>query len=230
MSDLLSANQFFDITLTLLAFSAGSLLHKKFRSAVINPILIGAVIVMVVLTFLDIPNETYQSGCKLLSFFLTPATICLSISLYSQFQAIKKHIPAVLVGLTLGTITCLASVYLMCRAFGFDSVMTATLLPKSITTAIGVSVSEELGGIAAVTSASIVLTGILTNIAGPMLINIFKITNPIAQGVSLGTAGHVVGTAKAAEMGQIVEAVSSFSLTVTGILTTVILSFAAQYI
>ena len=230
MTDMLSANQFFFLTLTLVAFSIGRLLNKKFKSAIVNPILIGAVLIIAVLSVLDIPNETYQSGCRLLSFLITPATICLSISLYSQFQTIKKHIPAVLTGLTFGTLSCLAVIYLMCRLFGFDSAMTATLLPKSITTAIGVSVSEELGGIAAVTSACIVLTGIMTNIAGPFLIKLFRIKSPIAQGVSLGTAGHVIGTARAAEIGELVEAVSSFSLTVTGILTTVLLSFAAEYI
>ena len=230
MAEILSANQFFSLTLTLTAFGIGSFFNRKCHSAAVNPILIGALLIIAFLSFFDISNETYQQGCTILSFFITPATICLSISLYSRFQTIKKHLAAVLLGIIFGTLTCLASIFLICRLFGFDSVMTATLLPKSITTAIGVSLSEELGGIASVTSACIVLTGIMTNISGPFLIKLFKIGSPIAQGVALGTAGHVVGTARAAEIGELTEAVSSFSLTLAGLFTTVILSFAAQYI
>ena len=230
MTEFLTGSQFFFLTLTLVAFSFGSFLNRKTHLAILNPILIAAAIVIALLLALDIPNEAYQAGNRILTFLLTPATICLSLSLYEQFQAMKKHLGAILLGLFLGTLGCLGSIWLLCTAFGFDRVLTVTMLPKSITTAIGVTVSEELGGIAAITSASIVITGILANMAGPALSRLLKLTDPIAQGVAYGTAGHVIGTARAAQISELTGAVSSFSLTVTGILTTVLLSFLAQFL
>ena len=230
MTDILINSQFFFVLLTILAFSFGSFLQKKTKLAILNPLLVGAAIVMVTLRALDIPNETYQAGVKFLSFLLTPATICLSISLYEQFRAMRKHLPAILLGLTLGTLSCLGSIWILVRIFGLDSVLSVSLLPKSITTAIGVALSQELGGIAAITSAAIVITGILVNMAGPFLCRCLRISDPIAQGVAFGTAGHVIGTARATQISQLAGAVSSFSLTVTGILTTVLLSFLAQFL
>ena len=230
MAEFLSQNSYFFILLTLTAFSIGSFIQKKGKIAILNPLLIGAVLVILVLKLLDIPNASYQAGCQVLSFLLTPATICLAISFYEQFQSLKKHMTAMILGLVMGSICCMGSIYLMCRLFSLDRVLTLSLLPKSITTAIGVPVSQEIGGIAAVTSAVIALTGILTNMVGPFLCRLLKITDPIAQGVSFGTAGHVIGTSKAAELSQLAGAVSSFSLTVTGILTTVLLSFLSQFL
>ena len=230
MTEFLSGSQFFFLALTLVTFSFGSYLNKKTKLAVLNPILIAAGIIIVLLLALDIPNEVYQAGNRLLTFLLTPATICLSLSLYEQFQDMKKHLGAILLGLFVGTLGCLGSIWLLCQLFGFDRVLTATMLPKSITTAIGVTLSEELGGIAAITSASIVITGILANMAGPAFCKLLKLTDPIAQGVAFGTAGHVIGTARAAQISSLTGAVSSFSLTVTGILTTVLLSFLAQFL
>ena len=230
MTELLTSNSYFCVLLTLIAFSIGRFLQKKGKIAIFNPLLLGALIVIGFLLITGIPNEEYQAGCHVLNYLLTPATICLAISFYEQFSSMKKHMGAVLVGLIVGTICCLGSIYLMGILFRFDRVLTLSMLPKSITTAIGVPVSEEIGGIAAITSASIALTGVLTNMIGPSLCRIFKIRSPIAQGVGFGTAGHVIGTSKAAELSQLAGAVSSFSLTCTGIFTTVVLSFLAQYI
>ena len=228
--EILLNNSYFFILLTLTAFSLGSFIQKKGKLALFNPLLLGALMVIVFLKVTGISNSSYQEGCRFLSFLLTPATICLAISFYEQFQSLKKQMAAMVIGLILGSICCMGSVYLICRVFSMDRVLTLSLLPKSITTAIGVPVSQEIGGIAAVTSAVIALTGILTNMIGPNLCKWFKITDPIAQGVGFGTAGHVIGTAKAAELSQLAGAVSSFSLTCTGIFTTIVLSFAAQYI
>ena len=230
MTDLLLKNSYFIILLTILAFSIGRMIQKKGKLAIFNPLLIGALLVILTLKVLNISNSDYQAGCKVLNYLLTPATICLSISFYEQFQSLKKQMPAMILGLTAGSICCMGSVYLICRVFSLDRAMTLSLLPKSITTAIGVPVSQEIGGIAAIASAVIALTGILTNMLGPALCKWFRITDPIAQGVSFGTAGHVIGTSKAAEMSQLAGAVSSFSLTCTGIFTTVFLSFVSQYL
>lgn len=230
MIETLTSNAYFFLLLTLVCFSIGSFIQKKVKIALFNPLLIGALLVIGVLLVLNIPNSTYQAGCQVLNYLLTPATICLAISFYEQFQSLKKQMGAMVLGLVFGTICCIGSIYVLSVIFRLDRVMTLSLLPKSITTAIGVPLSQEIGGIAAITSAVIALTGILTNMLGPSLCKMLKIQEPIAQGVSFGTAGHVIGTAKAAELSQLTGAVSSFSLTCTGIFTTVLLSFIAQYI
>lgn len=230
MTELMSSNTYFCVCLTLLAFLAGRTLQRKTNLAVLNPILIGAGIVMVVLCLLDISNETYQAGCRVLSYLLTPATIGLAISFYEQFQALKKHLAAVCIGVLAGTICSLVSILLLCRVFGLDRALTIALLPKSITTAIGTPLSEELGGIAAVTTAAIAITGIFGYTVGPLLCKVLRLTDPIAQGVAFGTSSHVIGTAKATDLSQLAGAVGSLSLTIAGILSCVLLSLVSQWI
>ena len=230
MGDFLSANQFFFVTLSISAYAIGGFIQKKGKTPILNPLLIGSLLVIGVLKLLDIPNSVYQDGCRILAFLMTPATICLSISFYEQLQSMKKHMVSIIIGLVIGSICCMGSLYLMCRLFGFDRMLTMSILPKSVTTAIGMPVAEALGGVGAITSACIVVTGIFANMAGSTMCRLFKITEPIAQGAGFGTAGHVMGTARANELGQLTGAVSSFSLTVTGIFTTVVLSMLAQYI
>lgn len=223
------ASSAFCLVLTLSAFGFIRFLQQKTNLVILNPILFGSVTVMAVLTLLDIPSQTYQNGCQILRFLLTPATICLSIGFYQQFQALKKHIWAVLAGVLTGSISCLFFIYFTSRFFGLENAVIISLLPKSITTAIGTAISEELGGFAAITTFGISITGIFGYVAGPFLCKIFKIRNPIAQGVSFGTAAHVIGTTKATELNQLAGAVSSLSLTLAGLITVVILSFAVQY-
>ena len=161
MDDLLNSSSYFCVLLTLAAFSIGSFCQKKGKLVIFNPILIGAGLVMAVLTVLDIPNQTYQAGCRILSYLLTPATICLSISFYQQFRELKHHLPAVLAGVLAGTICSIGMIFLLCRLFDFDRVLTLSMLPKSVTNAIGVALSQELGGLAAVTTAAIAITAVL---------------------------------------------------------------------
>ena len=230
MGEMLSANQFFFVLLTVVAYSIGSFIQKKGKIAILNPLLLSSLMVVGVLSLLKIPNSAYQAGCRVLNFLLTPATICLAISFYEQLGTMKKHMGSILLGLIAGTLCCLGSLYLMAKLFGFDRVLTLSLLPKSITTAIGVPVAEEIGGIGAITSACIALTGVLSNMLGPVISRLLHITDPIAMGVGFGTSGHVIGTAKAAELSQLAGAVSSFALTCTGLFTTILLSLVAQYI
>lgn len=230
MADFIGNSSFFSVTLTLVAFAIASACQKKWKLSLLNPILLSAIMIIVVLKLLDIPNETYQSGCQFLSFLLTPATICLAISFYEQYQSLKKHLAAVFAGVLAGTVASIGSVYLLSRLFGLDRVLTLSLLPKSITTAIGAALSQEIGGIAAVSTAVIIITGILGNIAGPVLCKLFRLRSEVAQGVAFGTASHVIGTSKAIELSELTGAVSSLSLTLAGIITCALLSFLAQYI
>ena len=230
MDKFLFGSSFFYVMLTLTAFGIGSVCQKKGKLAILNPLLIASAIVIVFLQLFDIPNEAYQAGCQVLNWLITPATICLSISFYEQFQRLKKELGAICIGVVAGTVCSLGSVYLLCQAFSLDQAITLSLLPKSVTTAIGSALSQELGGIAAITTAVIVITGVLGSILGPMLCKLLHLTEPVAQGVAFGTASHVIGTTKALQLSELAGAVSSFSLTSAGLVTAVLLSILAQFI
>lgn len=230
MDDFISGSTFFYVMLTLTAFDIGSICQKKGKLAILNPLLIASFLVILFLQLFDIPNEAYQAGCQILNWLITPATICLSISFYEQFQRLRKELGAICIGVVAGTVCSLGSVYLLCLAFGLDQAITMSLLPKSVTTAIGSALSQELGGIAAITTAVIVITGVLGSILGPTLCKLLRITEPVAQGVAFGTASHVIGTTKALQLSELAGAVSSFSLTFAGLVTAVLLSILAQFI
>lgn len=225
MSEFLTSNGYFCIFLTLAAFEAGRALQRKWKSPLLNPLLVGSILAGAVVLAIGIPVEDYQAGCAPLQYLLTPATICFAVSLYEQISKLKQHLPAILAGVASGTVASLLSIRLMCAAFGMDRILTASLLPKSITTAIGMALSQEAGAIAALTTAAIILTGILGNIFGPALCRLFRISDPIAQGVAFGTASHAIGTSKAAELSALTGAVSSLSLTFAGLVTVVLYSF-----
>lgn len=225
MTQILSQSGFFAVALTVTAFCIGAACQRKWKKAILNPILIGAALVMLTLWVLDIPVQQYQQDCKLLTYLITPATICLAIGFYEQLQKLKKHLRAILIGVTGGTLASLLSVWLLSRLFGFSQVLTVSLLPKSITSAIGVVLSEQAGGVGALTTAIIIITGIFGNAVGPALSKLFRLRDPISQGVGFGTASHVVGTSRAAEISPLAGAVSSLSLTLAGLITAVILSF-----
>ena len=153
----------------------------------------------------------------------------LHLSFYDQFQKLKSHLAAAILGILAGTIASIGTIWAMAQIFQLDEAITGSLLPKSVTTAIGVALCNEIGGIAAITTAAIVITGIIGNISGPALCKLFRLKSEVAQGVAFGTSSHVVGTAKATELSQLTGAVSRLSLTVAGIITAVILSFLAQF-
>ena len=220
----------FCLTLTLAAYSFGSFLQRKTKLVVLNPILVGAVIVVIVLSLLDLPCKTYLEGCKALQFWLTPATVCLSIAFYQQFQSLKKHIWAISAGVFAGSVCSLCFIYATSKFFGLDQAVLISLLPKSITTAIGLPLSEEIGGVAAITTAANTITGISGNILMPTLCKWFHLEHPIAQGVAIGTSAHVIGTTRAFEISEMAGAVGSLSLTIAGLVTSFLLSFLAQYL
>lgn len=225
MGDFLTANTYFGIGITVSAFAAGRAMQAKWKSPACNPILIATLAVALVLLSTGIPVDTYQESCAPLQYLLTPATICYAVSLHEQITRLQKNLLAILTGVICGTLVSLFSIRLMCSVFGLGEVLTVSLLPKSITTAIGMPLSQEAGGIPALTTAAIIISGILGNMFGPALCKIFGIHNPIAQGVSFGTASHAIGTARAAELCALTGAVSSLSLTIAGLVTVVLYSF-----
>ncbi len=219
-------SMFAGVTLSLLAYIAGSLLKKKFKLGVFNPLLISIAISIGVLVAGDIDYEVYNEGAKYLSYLLTPATVCLAIPLYEQWELLKKNVKAVVAGLVAGVITSITTVFVLSLIMGLSHEEYVTLLPKSITTAIGMGVSEELGGYVTITVAVIIVTGVLGNIIGELVCKIFKINEPISKGLAFGSASHAIGTAKAMEIGEIEGAMSSLAIAVSGILTVL---FATVY-
>ena len=219
MHELLEQSVFFGAVISIAAYEAGSLLKKKYHRAFLNPLLISVAVTMVVLLACRIDYDTYYEGAKYLSYLLTPATVCLAIPMYEQLELLKKNFKAVMAGIISGVLTSLLCILAMAVVFGLDHETYVTLLPKSITTAIGMGVSEELGGYVTITVATIVITGVLGNIIGEGVCRLFRIREPIARGVALGTASHAIGTARAMEMGEIEGAMSSLSIAVAGLLT-----------
>ena len=230
MSEMLSSSVFFGVMISILAYEFGVLLKKKTKLAICNPLLIAIVAVIVLLALLDVDYASYKSSANLLSYLLTPATVCLAIPLYEQISLLKSNLKAIMAGIISGVITSLACILVMCLIFGLDHEMYVTLLPKSITTAIGMGVSEELGGIATITVAVIIITGIIGNVIGEYVCRLFKIQEPVAKGIAVGTSSHAIGTARAMEMGEVVGAMSSLSIAVAGLLTVVGASVFAQFI
>ena len=205
MSELLTATSLFAIVLTLGAYEFGIWLQKKLKSPICNPILIAVILVIAAIKILDVAPRDYAASCETFSWLLTPATVCLAVPLYEQVKVLKKNLPAIFVGVLAGTAVSLGCVAILCRVFAMEDRMLASLLPKSITTAMGIAI----------------ITGILGNICGSSLCRLLKIQEPIAQGVAFGTASHVVGTSRASEISELTGAVSSLSLVVAGILTAI---------
>lgn len=230
MSEFFASSIYFGVFISLLSYGIGTMLKKKFRLAIFNPLLIAIIITIAVLLIWGVDYEKYNDGAKYISYLLTPATICLAVPLYEQFEILKKNYKAVLIGITSGMLTSLVSVLLLALLFHFDHSAYVTLLSKSITTAIGICITEELGGYVALTVVVITITGILGNMLAEIICQIFHITDPIAKGVAIGTSSHAIGTSKAIEIGEIEGAMSSLSIVVSGILTVIGASIFAQFL
>lgn len=226
MADLLSIG-ILPVVLTLFAYQMGVLCQKKFKLPIFNPILIGMIIVILTLKVTDLGTGEYQQGVKLISWLMTPATVCLAIPMYEQFQALKQNLKAILVGVAAGALSCLTVLLIACLVLHFGRNLTISLLPKGITAAIGVSLTELFGGTPSITTLGISVTGIGGNMFGVAFCKLFKITDPIAQGVAFGTGSHVIGTAKANELSPLTGAVSSLSLVVAGLLTALLFPLLA---
>ena len=221
---------FFGVSVSLVSYGLGVLLQKKCRLALCNPLLISVAATIALLVTARIDYDVYYEGAKYLSYLLTPATVCLAVPLYEKLALLRQNYKAIFAGIFAGVVTTLCSVLVMSRLFHLSHEEYVTLLPKSITTAIGMGVSEELGGYVTLTVAVIIITGLMGNMFAPMVCRVFHITDPIAKGIAIGTSSHAVGTAKAMEMGQVEGAMSSLSIAVAGILTVVGASVFAQFI
>lgn len=221
MKEFFCESVFFGVAVSIITYELGTSLKKKLKMTIFNPLLVSIIAVIIFLLAFDIPYDSYYAGAKYLSYLLTPATVCLAIPLYEQVELLKKHSKAIIAGLVSGVLTSAVSVLLLAFLFGFDHREYVTLLPKSITTAIGMGISEELGGYVTITVAVIIVTGVIGNILAETICHLFKIEEPVAKGIAIGSSAHALGTVKAMELGEIEGAMSSLSIAVAGLLTVV---------
>ena len=230
MSSFFENSVYFGVLISLFSYFVGMFLKKRIKLAIFNPLLIAILMTMGLLLVLKVDYEKYNQGAKYISYLLTPATVCLAVPLYEQFELLKKNYKAVLLGISTGVLTSLMSIFSLALVFNLDHNSYVTLLPKSITTAIGIGVTEELGGYASLTVAIIIITGVLGNIMAEATCRIFHITHPIAKGIAIGTSSHALGTAKAMEIGEVEGAMSSLSIVVSGMLTVIGASIFSRFI
>lgn len=221
MRDFLENSAFFGVVVSVLSYGAGVLLKKKCKLAIFNPLLVSITITIAFLACTHISYDKYYEGAKYLSYLLTPATVCLAIPLYEQLELLKHNWKAIVIGILSGVLSSLGTILGMAMLFQFDHQEYVTFLPKSITTAIGMGVSEKLGGYVSISVAAIIITGVLGNIFAEWIFRLFRIQEPIARGIALGTASHAIGTAKAMELGEAEGAMSSLSIVVAGLITVV---------
>ena len=211
------------VVLTLAAYQAGLLCQKKLKKPIFNPILVAMLLVIGTLKLTGMETGQYQAGVTQMSWLMTPATICLAIPMYEQFQALRSNLKAIFVGVAAGALSCLVFLGAGALLLHYDRNLMVSLLPKSITAAMGVPLCQLLGGTPSITTLGISVTGICGNMFGATFCKWLGITDPIARGVAFGTGSHVIGTAKASELDPLTGAVSSLSLVVAGLLTAVVL-------
>lgn len=230
MKEIITNSAFFGVFISLAAFFLGRFLRSRFKARFLNPLLISILLVIGFLLAFDIEYETYNAGAKFLSWLLTPSTVCLAIPLYQQLHRLKGNVLAVLLGVTAGVLASLGCVLLLSLLFGLDHSAYATLLPKSVTTAIGMPLAEQLGGDPSVAAVVIIITGVLGNIFAEGFLKLIRVTHPIARGIAIGNSAHALGTARALELGEIEGAMSGLAIVVTGLITVIGASVFAQFI
>lgn len=219
IGDFFSEAVFLGVFITLGSYFLGTYIRKKWKLAIFNPLLLAIIFTIIFLWVSRMPYDVYYEGAKYISYLLTPATVSLAIPLYEQFEPLRKNVRAIMIGIVTGVLTSMVSVLALAVIFHYDHKEYVTFLPKSITTAIGMGVSEELGGYVAITVAVIIVTGIIGNMIAESVCRMFHITEPVAKGIAIGSASHAVGTTKAMEMGEVEGAMSSLSIVLSGLLT-----------
>ena len=215
----LTQSPFFGITLTVVTYWLGMKIQKKVNFVLCNGLIIAVLLLVGVLVALDIPYEDYYQGGSVINMFMGPATACMAVTVYAKIDLLRKNWLPVLAGCLAGVVASVGSVLAMCRLFGLDAAMTASLLPKSVTTPIATAVAEAHGGIVSITVAAVIFTGILGNLAAPYLIRLFRVKDPLAVGLGIGACSHAMGTAKALELGDTEGAMSGLAIGMCGILT-----------
>lgn len=230
MTQPIHGSLFFGAVISLSSYALGYFLKRKFKHTLLNPLLIAVVLTAAALFLSGTDYDAYCESAKYISYFLTPATVCLAVVLYEKLSLLKKHPAALFGGIFAGSLASMATILLAALVFGFSREEYVTFLPKSVTMAIGMGVAEELGGEASLTAAAIITTGIAGSVSAEFVFKIFKIEEPIARGVALGTAAHAVGTSKAMELGSVECAMAGLSTVTAGIITALTAAVFAKFL
>lgn len=227
MNEILQSSVYFGVALSIFTYWIGWKIQQKWKYPICNPLLISMILIIAFLSVFDIEYETYQYGAKYITYFMTPATICLAVPLYKQIQKLKENIAAIMISIVCGCLSHVAIIAGIAAIFSIDNTLTFSLLPKSVTTPIALGISGEIGGIAAVTVVGVCIAGIMGAVVGPSILKLVRIKEPVAQGLAIGSASHAIGTSKAVELGEVQAAMSSLAIVVTGILTVIIVPIVA---
>lgn len=224
MQELISS-PYFGVALSVIAFGIGVKIQNKTKLAICNPLIIAIILIIGVLMIFHIPYESYDVGGEIINMFLAPATACLAVAIYTKLDILKKYWLPIIVGCVMGSIASMGSVYIMCRLFRLDQDLTMSMIPKSVTTPIAVSVAQTHGGVVPVTVVAVIFTGILGSILAPVLIKVFKVSEPVAAGLAIGSCSHAVGTSKAVEIGEVEGAMSGLAIGICGVMTVIFSMF-----
>lgn len=230
MNELFINSTYFGIVLSLLFYYLGSKLKEKFHLALFNPLLLSALCIISILIIFDIDYQTYHQGAQYLTYLLTPATVCLALPLYREVKILTQHIEILFIALIAGCLTCFIIIGGSALLWHLDSTLILSLLPKSITSAIAIGLTGEIGGIEGITMAAVIITGIFAATIANGIFKLFHIHHPIAQGLALGASGHAIGTSKALELGKLQGAMSSLAIVITGIMTVLLSPIVANLI
>ena len=222
--------EIFGVIITILFFNIGIYIQKKTKNPIFNPLLIAILGIILFLSITNIPYKSYKLGGDIINLFLGPVTIVLAVPLYKQFDLFKKYLLEILIGITCGVVVSFISIKLVGYFTNADINIINSLLPKSITTPMGISLTKMLNGIEAITVVSIILTGILGAIIAPIVFKIGRINHPVAKGIALGTSAHALGTTKALQMGEVEGAMSGLSIGVCGIITVVLIPIITKFL
>ena len=217
MTEFIAASAYFGLVLTIGIYILAAALYKRHKLVLLNPFLLTTVAVILVLVATSISNEAYQNSANFLNYLLVPATVCFAVPIYRNAKTIVKYKWTVAASVLTGAITSITSVMVLGRLFWLDDAIVKSMIPENATTAIAIGISQEIGGIVPITMLAVVVAGLAGNIAARTIMRTLKIQSPIARGLAIGTASHIVGTAKAFEMGRTEGAFASLSIAITGL-------------
>lgn len=215
------------LALSVLAYEIGLRLNRRLKTPLCNPLLIAAVLMGIVLVATGTPLSDYNAGGGFLTLFLTPATVALAVPIYRQLDVLHANLLPILAGALVGSVVSITSVIGLCHVFGLDDALMHSLIPKSVTTPIGMQLSASLGGMTSVTAIAIILTGLVGAVFLPAFLKLLRITDPVTVGIAIGTASHAVGTSRAIELGETEGAMSGLAIGVAGLMTAILVSVGA---
>lgn len=221
-------NQYFGIILSFAAYEIGKWINQKLKTPLANPLLIAILLIIGFLSITGIDYEYYKKGGDFIAFFIAPATVAMVLDLYANIETLKKNIVPIFVGVGSGTILSFIIAMFLSKILQVDRNLISSLLPQSVTTAIAISLSDEYQGIIGLTAIAVVIRGVSGAVFAPLVMKIFKIKDPVAQGVAIGTSSHAVGTSQARLMGEVQGAMSGLSIAVAGITAVIIMPIAMK--